>query len=103
MILICLFDLSKGGHEVMGENENFIHNKYGYCYYQINSDNTALIYNLYVEKCHRKNGHAKHLIQLVKNEIGDNRETQIEADPQENSISKDDLISFYRKMGLKII
>lgn len=52
----------------MEENENFIHNKYGYCYYFIESNN-AIIFNLYVEPTYRKRGHAKHLIQLVIREI----------------------------------
>lgn len=89
----------------MEENENFIQNKYGYCYYAINPDNTALIFNLYIDSIYRRKGHARHLIQLIINEIKNinNREIQIEADPQENSISKENLISFYEKMGLKVL
>lgn len=89
----------------IGENENFIHTKYGYCYYAINIDNTALIFNLYIEPHYRRKGHAKHLIQLVANEIKktDIKEIQIEPIPQENSISIENLIYFYEKMGLKII
>ena len=89
----------------MGENENFIHNKYGYCYYCIES-NDAIIFNLYIEPAYRKKSHAKHLIQLVIKEIreiGYNKEIQIEARPREDSISTEDLITFYEKMGLKIL
>lgn len=91
----------------MKENENFIHNKYGYCYYEIKQNNVALIYNLYVEQYCRRKGHAKHLIQLVINEInniiGCNKEIQVKAEPQENSISIEKLIYFYEEMGLKVI
>lgn len=89
----------------MEENENFIQNKYGYCYYQINPDNTALIYNLYIDSQYRRKGHARRLIQLIINEIKivGCREIQIKADPQEDSISEKELISFYESMQLKII
>lgn len=87
----------------MEENENFIHNKFGYCYYSINPDNTAIIFNLYVEPCYRRKGHAKHLIQLVITEINEVKEIQIEVYPREDSISRENLISFYKKMGLKIL
>ena len=86
------------------ENENFIHNKYGYCYYYI-KPGSAIIFNLYVEPVYRKRGHAKHLIEMVIREIresGYNKEIQIEACPRENSISEENLISFYKKMGLGI-
>lgn len=89
----------------MEENQNYIHNKYGYCYYFVTND-SALIYNLYVEPEYRQKGHAKKLIQLVIREIreaGYSKEIQIEAHPRENSINIDNLIAFYEKMGLKIL
>lgn len=92
---------------VMKENENYISTKYGYCYYLINLDNTVLLHSLYVEPQHRRKGYAKHLIKLVLKEIEEieeyHGEIQIKAEPQENSISKEDLIYFYKRMGLKII
>lgn len=93
--------LDMGGME---ENENFIHNKYGYCFYSIND--TAIIYNLYVEPEYRQKGHAKKLIQMVIKEIreaGYNKEIQIEACPREDSIDVENLVVFYKKMGLKIL
>ena len=89
----------------MGENENFIHNKYGYCYYSIQANDTAMIFNLYVEAEYRQKGHAKKLIQLAIREIreaGYNKEIQIEARPREDSINTESLVVFYEKMGLKI-
>lgn len=85
--------------------ENFIHNKYGYCFYSIEND-TAIIFNLYVEPEYRRKGHAKHLIQLVIREIrvaGYDKEIQIEAQPREGSIDVGDLINFYKRMGLKVL
>ena len=90
----------------MEENENFIHNKYGYCYYSIEADNTAMIYNLYVEPEYRQKGCAENLIQLAIGEIlkaGYNKEIQIEARPKEDNINIENLIAFYKRMGLKIL
>ncbi|MFL0197305.1 GNAT family N-acetyltransferase [Clostridium sp. WILCCON 0269] len=83
-----------------------MHNKYGYCYYSIESNDTAIIFNLYVEPAYRKKGHAKKLIHLAIREIrevGYNEEIQIEARPREDSIDAKNLIAFYEKMGLKIL
>jgi ribosomal protein S18 acetylase RimI-like enzyme len=88
----------------MEENQNFIQNKYGYCYYCI-CDDCSMVYNLYIEKEYRRKGHAKHLIQLVINEIreaGYDKVIEIEAQPRENSIDTESLIAFYESMGLKI-
>lgn len=90
----------------MEENENFIQNKYGYCYYSFEADNTAIIFNLYVDSECRRKGHAKHLLSLIMKEIreaGYSGKIQIEAEPQEDSISLKDLIAFYEQMGLKVI
>lgn len=88
-------------------NEDYISTKYGYCYYLINLDNTVLLHSLYVEPQYRRKGYATHLIKLILKEIEEignfHGEIQIKAEPQENSISKEDLISFYKKMGLKIL
>lgn len=90
----------------MEENENFIHNKYGYCFYSIEANDTAMIYNLHVEPEYRRKGHAKNLIRLVIEEIrkvGYNKEIQIEARPREDSINVENLIAFYKRLGLKIL
>lgn len=91
----------------MKEKENYISTKYGYCYYLINLDNTILLHSLYIEPQFRRKGYAKHLIKLILKEIEEienfHGEIQIKAEPQENSISKDALISFYKRMGLKVI
>ena len=42
--------------------ENFIHDKYGYCYYAMEQDKNPLIFNLFTEPKFRKQGYAqKHL------------------------------------------
>lgn len=89
----------------MEGNENFIHNEYGYCYYCVCS-NCAMIYNLYVEPEFRKKGHATHLIKLTIEEIkktGYSQEIGVEVEPRENSISVENLSTFYKKMGLTIL
>ena len=37
----------------MKTDENFYHDKYGYCYYAITSDKNAIVSGLYVEPEHR--------------------------------------------------
>ena len=89
----------------MAENENFIHNKYGYCFYSI-ENNTAVIYNLYVDPNYRQKGHAKKLIRMVISEIrnsGYYKEIEIEALPREDSINVESLVTFYEKLGLRVI
>lgn len=86
----------------MQENENFIHSKYGYCYYYV-EPNAAMIYNLYVEPEYRRKGHAKKLVEMVIREIrevGYSGEIQVEANPREGSISVERLTDFYSRMGL---
>jgi GNAT superfamily N-acetyltransferase len=88
----------------MEENENFIHNKYGYCYYTIYED-SAIIFNLYVEPEYRRKGYARKLINYIIKEIrktGYDKEIQIEVDPREDSISVKSLTTFYEGMELKI-
>lgn len=86
---------------------DFIQNKYGYCCYWIEYDNkSAWIFNLYVHPKYRNKGCAKKLIQYTITEIremGYTGEIEIEANPRENSITKEKLSSFYKKMGLKVI
>lgn len=90
----------------MGEDENFFHNKYGYCYYSIETGKNALIYNLYIEPEYRRLGHARKILQFVINEIrisGYSGDIEIEVVPRENSIDYGRLVLFYRDMGLSII
>jgi len=91
----------------MKNNDEYISTRYGYCYYFINNTGDVLIHTLYVEPEFRRRGYATHLIQLILKEIefveDFHGEVQIKAQPQENSISKQDLISFYKRMGLKVI
>lgn len=90
------------------DDKDFIHNKYGYCYYEFDSRRqVCLIFNLHVEKEYRRKGHAEHILKLVINEIRNfekyTGKLYIEADPEENSISKKDLIRFYERMGFIIV
>jgi len=87
------------------ENENFIHNKFGYCYYALEED-YSIIYNLYVEPQYRRSGHSKILLNYAINEIRKLEyygEIQIQAVPREESISLDELIKYYKSLGLKIL
>lgn len=86
--------------------ENFIHDKYGYCFYAIDGDKKPLIFNLYTEPEFRGRGYARKHVQYVISEIreaGYSGEIEIEVDPRENAVGTEGLISFYRNMGLKIV
>jgi ribosomal protein S18 acetylase RimI-like enzyme len=63
------------------------------------------IYNLFIHPKFRRQGKAKILLQNAIECIrktGYNGEIQIVAEPQENSICKENLITFYKSMGLVV-
>lgn len=81
-----------------------ISNKYGHCCYCL-CNNCAMIHDLYIKKEHRRKGHAKNLVQKTIEEIRAEQykeDIKIVANPLED-ISKEELVSFYKKMGLKVI
>lgn len=85
------------------ENENFIQNKFGYCFYSLGY--YPLIYNLYVHPQYRNCGNSKALLELVIREIrksGYEGEIRIQAKPRENSIGMADLTKYYKGLGLAI-
>jgi GNAT superfamily N-acetyltransferase len=87
-------------------NEDFIHTKYGYCYYEMEPGKKPIIFNLYIHPQYRRHGHAKKLLNHVIKEIRESGyagEIEIEVSPRENSIKKDQLEKFYLNMGLSII
>lgn len=93
--------------------------KYGYCCYSfeygydifhdvnyIDFTTYALLFNLYVYSEHRRKGRARGILECMVKTIRDTGyegEIIIEAMPDEDSISRDDLISFYRRMGLTVL
>ncbi len=84
--------------------DDFVQTAYGYCFYNFEGKN-AFIYGLYVYPKHRRQGKARRLLVLVIDEIkatGYDGEIEIEVDPKENSITKEDLENFYRSMGLRV-
>ena len=88
----------------MSETENFIHDKYGYCYYDLKDK--PFIFGLFVEPEHRRKGNARKYLQYVINEIrasGYKGEIEIEAKPEAEDIIRDRLVLFYESMGLKVI
>ena len=87
-------------------NTNFIHNKFGYCYYEIEEGKNPIVFNLFVHPEYRRRGHGKWLLDYVINEIrktGYQGEINIEASPREESIGLDRLTSFYQELGLNVI
>ncbi len=87
------------------DNCGFILTEYGYCCYCFPDNKNALIFNLYIYKEFRRLGHAKEIIEkciTTIREKGYEKEISIEAAPTENSISVEDLVVFYKNMGLTV-
>lgn len=85
------------------EDENFIQTKYGYCFYAMGP--RPIIYNLYVHPQYRRRGCSKALLEIAMCEIwkGEYKgEIHIQAEPREGSISRDDLMEYYDRMGLVV-
>ena len=84
-----------------------LENIYGHCDYCICFDeDCSMIYNLYIEKDFRRKGHAKEFINEAIEDIrnlGYKGYIKVVAEPEEKSISKENLIKFYEEMGLKVI
>lgn len=84
-----------------------LENIYGHCDYCICFDeDCSMIYNLYIEKDFRRKGHAKEFINEAIEDIrnlGYKGYIKVVAEPEEESISKENLIKFYEEMGLKVI
>lgn len=88
---------------------SIVDNEFGYCYYAIDQDELgiyAVIYNLYIYPKFRRKGKAREVLQTVIHRIkqaGYKDDILIEAVPQENSISVENLVLFYKSLGLKVI
>ena len=78
-------------------------NKYGYCYYCV-CDDCAMIYNLYVEKEHRRKGNARKILLKAIAEIREiyNGDIKIKAESDEG-LDKNILVKFYKELNLKVI
>lgn len=90
----------------MKEFENFIHYKFGYCYYSWDKKSPAIIYNLFIYPKFRNKGFAKKLLHIVINEIrllGYNGIIEIEATPTKKDIKLKRLKKLYESFELKII
>ena len=89
--------------QLCAKNENFIQNKFGYCFYSLGA--CPLIYNLYIYPEYRLSGNSKNILEIVISEIrknGYSSEIYIQAIPKEESISLEDLTKYYKRMGLFI-
>ncbi|MEG0133846.1 MAG: GNAT family N-acetyltransferase [Clostridium sp.] len=84
-----------------------VSNEYGHCYYCVCDDkDCAMLYNLYIKEEHRRKGHAKELVQKAIDELrttGYKQDIKIVAEPEEKSLTKKDLVEFYKRMNLKVV
>lgn len=88
-----------------GIDENFIQNKFGYCFYTKNEDH-PIVYNLFVHPECRKSGAARKLVSMVIREIredGYSGQIFIQAESTDKSVDLQKLISFYIRMGLTVM
>ena len=78
-------------------------NKHGYCYYCV-CDDCAMIYNLYIEKEHRRKGIARKILLKAIAEIREiyNGDIKIKAESDEG-LDKNILVKFYKELNLKVI
>lgn len=84
--------------------EEFIHNRYGWCYYDLTD--VPFIYGLQIHEEHRRMGHAKRLLGMVIGAIrqdGYDGVIRIEAIPQDDCMPLYKLIEFYESLGLEVI
>lgn len=89
----------------MIDSENFIHNKFGYCYFDTSKEPNPIIFNLYINPEYRGNGYAEKILKQVICEIkcdGYTGQIDIEAKPRED-IELKRLVSFYKRLNLNII
>ena len=91
----------------IAEDENFIQNKFGYCFYALN-DNHASIFRLFTHPEHRRKGNARKLLLYIISEIRDSGyvgDILINAEPwgDDNTVTRDDLIKFYESLGLTLM
>lgn len=90
----------------LSEYENFYHDKYGYCYYEMGAFSTPIIYGLFVEPEYRRSGHACRLLnEVIKilRAAGYTNTIHIQAAPGEDGIDRDRLVAFYESLGLTVI
>lgn len=98
--------VGEGDVSEISSTENFIHDKYGYCYYNVEPDAQPIIFNLYTKIKYRHQGYARKHLEYVIGEIrktGYEGKIGIEAKPKDNSIRVEDLARFYNSMGLDIL
>lgn len=83
-----------------------VKSNYGHCYYDVDEDEGACIYGLYVIEEHRRRGHARELLCASIDAIRGhkyNGPIGVEALPSEKSIQRSDLIKFYEGLGLMVV
>ena len=89
----------------MDPYQDFYHNRYGWCYYDLTPGRAPLIYGLHVEPECRRQGHARHLLGRVIDIIRDTGyegQIEIEANPSEPNVTREQLVAFYRSMNLNV-
>lgn len=83
-----------------------IESEFGYCSFDIDSSEFAIIHGLYIYEEFRKQGYGRELLEFVVERIrqcGYKGDIYIQAIPKENSISKEKLELFYESLGLCLL
>ena len=90
------------------EKEYKVSNQYGYCKFSFEKDEDGEfchIYNLYVHRKFRRQGHARELLTMAIlqiSELGHSGDILIVCNPTDTSVIKSELSEFYESMGLKV-
>jgi len=87
------------------DEDNFVQDKFGYCFYCIEPGERVFIYNLYVRPEARRQGRARRYLQYLIDEIrnaGYKDEIEIEIAPFGESVPREALERLYRSLGLTI-
>lgn len=89
----------------IGDYDDFVHTKHGWCYYSLVPGEPAYVYNLYVEPSSRRQGRGRQLLEAAIRAIRQSNyldDIHVEAQPTEASIERDVLVAWYRNMGLVV-
>jgi ribosomal protein S18 acetylase RimI-like enzyme len=89
-------------------HDDFVHDRYGWCYYSLAPNHAPVIYNLVTEPCYRRQGHGRrHLAEVVRRirSAGYDGKIHVVADPSaiDRGPPRSALVRMYLAAGLTII
>jgi GNAT superfamily N-acetyltransferase len=92
--------------DVLAAGEDFVHDRYGYCYFVLNEGEVPFIHTLHTNDEYRGQGHARRHLEDVINKIrksGHSGPIEINSAPQEDGVDGIRLAKFYKSLGLSVV